>query len=67
MGAALARAYAVVREWGGELGFESEAPQGSIFTMYLPLAEPEAEPKTQPKTRRPRPRNRPARNHTGGG
>ena len=44
MGAALARAYAVVREWGGELGFESEAPQGSVFTMYLPLAEPESEP-----------------------
>jgi len=43
MGAALARAYAVVREWGGELSFESEAPRGSIFTMYLPLAEPEAE------------------------
>jgi CheY-like chemotaxis protein len=48
MGAALARAYAVVREWGGELGFESEAPRGSIFAMYLPLAEPEAEPKTAP-------------------
>lgn len=46
MGAALAHAYAVVREWGGELGFESEAPRGSVFTMYLPLAEPEAEPKT---------------------
>jgi len=46
MGAALARAYAVVREWGGELGFESEAPRGSVFTMYLPLAEPEAEFKT---------------------
>jgi CheY-like chemotaxis protein len=41
MGAALARAYAVVREWGGELGFESEAPRGSVFTMYLPLAESE--------------------------
>ena len=50
MGAALARAYAVVREWGGELSFESEAPRGSVFTMYLPLAEPEAEPKTEPKT-----------------
>lgn len=49
-GAALARAYAVVREWGGELGFESEAPRGSVFTMYLPLAEPEAEAKTEPKT-----------------
>ena len=47
MGAALARAYALVREWGGELGFESEAPRGSVFTMYLPLAEPEAERKTE--------------------
>jgi signal transduction histidine kinase/CheY-like chemotaxis protein len=55
MGAALARAYAVVREWGGELGFESEAPRGSIFTMYLPLAEPEAEPKTELKTGAARP------------
>jgi two-component system, cell cycle sensor histidine kinase and response regulator CckA len=45
MGAALARAYAVVREWGGELSFESEAPRGSVFTLYLPLAEAEVEPK----------------------
>jgi CheY-like chemotaxis protein len=43
-GAALARAYAAVREWSGELGFESEAPRGSVFTMYLPLAEPEPKP-----------------------
>jgi len=50
MGAALARAYAVVREWGGELGFESETARGSVFTMYLPLAEPEAEPKAEPPT-----------------
>jgi CheY-like chemotaxis protein len=55
MGAALARAYAVVREWGGELGFESETPRGSVFTMYLPLAEPEAELKTEPKTAASRP------------
>ena len=55
MGAALARAYALVREWGGELGFESEAPRGSVFTMYLPLAETEAEPKTEPKTAAARP------------
>ncbi|MEO8052034.1 MAG: response regulator [Acidobacteriota bacterium] len=48
-GTALARAYAVVREWGGELGFESEAPRGSVFSMYLPLAEPEAEPRTMRK------------------
>ena len=38
-GSALARAYAIVREWGGELGFESEPEAGSTFTMYLPLAE----------------------------
>jgi PAS domain S-box-containing protein len=46
VGAALARAYALVREWGGELGFESESMRGSTFTMYLPLAEAEvAQPK----------------------
>ena len=45
-GAALARAYATVREWGGELGFESEPSAGSTFTMYLPLAEPEPLPTT---------------------
>jgi CheY-like chemotaxis protein len=53
LGAALARAYTVVREWGGELGFESEASRGSIFTMYLPLAEPEAEAEPQAGTARP--------------
>ena len=48
VGAALARAYALVREWGGELGFESEATQGSTFTMYLPLAEVEPAPSQAP-------------------
>ncbi len=41
VGAALARAYALVREWGGELSLESEATQGSTFTMFLALAEAE--------------------------
>jgi CheY-like chemotaxis protein len=45
-GVALARAYAVVREWGGDLSFESEASRGSVFSMYLPLTEPEAAPNT---------------------
>ena len=38
--AALAQAYGVVREWGGDIGFHSE-PSGSAFTIYLPLTEPE--------------------------
>ena len=68
MGAALARAYALVREWGGELGFESEAPRGSVFTMYLPLRNREAEPKTEPKAAAAvRPADAAARNHPGGG
>ena len=49
VGAALARAYALVREWGGELSFESEATPGSTFTMYLPLAEAQVET-AQPNT-----------------
>jgi two-component system, cell cycle sensor histidine kinase and response regulator CckA len=43
VGAALARAYALVREWGGELGFESDPAQGSAFTMFLALAEAQME------------------------
>ncbi len=49
VGAALARAYALVKEWGGDLGFASDATLGSTFTMYLPLAQAQAEV-VQPKT-----------------
>ena len=38
---ALARAYSLVHEWGGDIAFASEPGQGSTFTIYLPLVEPE--------------------------
>jgi two-component system, cell cycle sensor histidine kinase and response regulator CckA len=40
-GLALARAYSVVHEWGGDIAFASEAGKGSTFTIYLPHIEPE--------------------------
>ena len=40
-GLALARAYSVVHEWGGDIAFASEAGKGSTFTIYLPYIEPE--------------------------
>jgi PAS domain S-box-containing protein len=50
-GPALARAYAIVREWGGDIAFFSEPFRGSTFLVYLPLANapieiaaPDAEP-----------------------
>ena len=63
-GAALARAYAIVREWGGELGFESEALVGSTFTMYLPLAEPAALSATPAAKAAPAPRTAEAQRET---
>ncbi len=48
-GAALARAYAIVKEWGGELSFESDSANGSTFALYLPPADPE--PQSTPRTR----------------
>ncbi len=35
-GPALARAYALVREWGGDIAFFSEPFRGSTFVVYLP-------------------------------
>jgi nitrogen-specific signal transduction histidine kinase len=34
--AALAKAYAIVREWGGDIAFFSEPFRGSTFLVYLP-------------------------------
>jgi len=39
-GAALARAYSMTREWGGDLAFSSQPFHGSAFTIYLPQASP---------------------------
>ncbi|HEV8147629.1 MAG TPA: response regulator [Bryobacteraceae bacterium] len=38
-GPGLARAYATVREWGGDLSFSSALSQGSTFTIFLPHCE----------------------------
>lgn len=35
-GPALARAYTIVREWGGDIAFSSEPFHGSSFMVYLP-------------------------------
>jgi two-component system cell cycle sensor histidine kinase/response regulator CckA len=35
-GPALARAYTIVREWGGDIAFSSEPFHGSSFLVYLP-------------------------------
>jgi two-component system cell cycle sensor histidine kinase/response regulator CckA len=44
-GLALARAYSVVHEWGGDIVFSSEPGQGSGFRIYLQYVEPEGETK----------------------
>ena len=36
---ALARAYSLVHEWGGDIAFASEPGQGSTFAIYLPYIE----------------------------
>ena len=39
-GPALARAYSIVREWGGDITVSSEPSGGATFTIYLPPAQP---------------------------
>jgi len=43
-GLALARAYSIVHQWGGDIAFSSEPGQGSTFAIYLPYVEPEKGP-----------------------
>ena len=47
-GLALARAYSIVHQWGGDIAFSSEPGQGSTFAIYLPYIEPEGEPEAAP-------------------
>lgn len=57
-GLAMARAYSVVREWGGDIAVSGEPGRGSAFTVYLPYAgqEPSAPPgPPKPATRRESP------------
>jgi len=56
-GAALARAYSVVREWGGDIAFQSDPESGSTFLVYLPVAQPEPAPEKtgRAKTQAPAP------------
>jgi len=46
-GLALARAYSIVHQWGGDIAFSSEPGHGSTFAIYLPLVEPEGAPAKQ--------------------
>jgi CheY-like chemotaxis protein len=47
--AGIARAYAIVREWGGDITFESEPSRGSAFQLYLPVATTVAPPSRSPR------------------
>jgi PAS domain S-box-containing protein len=43
-GPALARAYAIVRDWNGDIAFGSDPFRGSTFMLYLPHVPPEPPP-----------------------
>ena len=52
----LARAYATIRVWGGDIAVSSEPSQGTSYTIYLPQSEPlmpVAEPAVEPVAKRP--------------
>jgi two-component system cell cycle sensor histidine kinase/response regulator CckA len=55
-GLALARAYSLVHEWGGDIAFTSEPGQGSIFAIYLPYLEAEGAPVVRPAAQAEPPR-----------
>ena len=53
---ALARAYSLVHEWSGDIAFAGEPGQGSTFSIYLPLVEPEGGPVVRPAVHAETPR-----------
>lgn len=55
-GLALARAYSLVHEWGGDIAFTSEPGQGSTFAIYLPYLEAEGAPVVRPAAQTEPPR-----------
>jgi two-component system cell cycle sensor histidine kinase/response regulator CckA len=61
LGPALARAYSIVREWGGDIAFASEPSRGVTFTVFLPYCEPPAkEPLRHPIEQAAEPAAQPA-------
>jgi two-component system cell cycle sensor histidine kinase/response regulator CckA len=52
-GPGLARAYAIVREWGGDIAFYTEPFRGSTFLVYLPHYKAPALPPALPVAERP--------------
>jgi len=54
-GPALARAYAIVRDWGGDIAFFSEPFRGSTFLVYLPHCAAPVDVVPEPAVEPPRP------------